>query len=293
MSNVMVFGASGPMKNGQLAACLKEAAKRRRMEDIAFFDEEALNVLDRKKMEELCAEQQPKTIINCADHIEVDQAEKEPELAKRLNAESALNVAQVCAKHRILLIHISTAYVFRGNVPKLLHERDYTEPMNMYGHTKLEGERIIATFQPQHIIIRPGWLYSEYGDNFVKTMLQTAAEQEEISVPADQIGSPTYGMDLANAILNMTVDHKMKYGTYHYSNEGVSSLYDFARAIFDISNISVTVMPTISNCYATPVQGPAFSAMDKTKIKNAFGLSVPYWRDALTTCLTNILNKQD
>src|SRR5690606_21478311 len=128
MSNVMVFGASGPMKNGQLAACLNEAAKRRRMEDIAFFDEEALNVLDRKKMEELFADHRPRTSINCAVQIEGDHAETAPELAKPLNAESALNVAQVRAKHRILLIHISTASVFRGSVPKLLHERDYTEP---------------------------------------------------------------------------------------------------------------------------------------------------------------------
>lgn len=289
MSNVLVFGTSGQLGNGQLGMCIKEAARQRQMKDIAFL-EGAIDVLDRQGIADVCAERQPKIIINCAEHIEIDRAEKDPELAKRMNAEGALNIAQVCAKHKVLLIHLSTDYVFRGNIPKLLHERDYTEPMNIYGHTKLEGERIIATFQPQHIIIRPGWLYSEYGDNFVKTMLQTATEQREISVPTDRMGSPTYGMDLANAILDMTENNHMEYGTYHYSNEGVSSLYDFARAVFDIANIPMTVTPVISNCYATPISGPAFSAMDKTKIKKTFGLSVPYWRDALKICLGNILN---
>lgn len=287
MDNILVFGASG-----QLGKCIKEAAKRRHMKNIAFLEDNKFNVLDRKSLEYVFAERHPKFLINCAEHIEVDHAEMEPERAKRLNAEGALNIAQTCAKHATTLIHISTDYVFRGNIPKLLHERDYTEPLNMYGHTKLEGERIIATFQPQHIIIRPGWVYSEYGNNFVRTMLQTTTVQDEVCVPADRVGSPTYGMDLANAILDIIPHNNWKYGTYHYSNEGVSSLYDFARAIFDISKIPMKVNPVISNYYATPIKGPAFSAMDKTKIKNTFGLSIPYWRDALKVCLHNLVQPQ-
>lgn len=288
MGNVIVFGTSG-----QLGKCIKAAVQQRHTRNVVFLDDKKMNVLDRKSLENVFVERHPKIMINCAEHIEIDQAEKEPELAKRLNAEGALNMAQTCAKYNVTLIHVSTDYVFRGNIPKLLHERDYTEPINMYGHTKLEGERIIATFLPQHIIIRPGWLYSEYGDNFVKTMLQAATERNEVSVAADRVGSPTYGMDLANAILDMLPDHNPQYGTYHYSNEGVSSLYDFARAIFDISNIPMNVTPSISNYYATPIKGPAFSAMDKTKIKRTFGLSIPYWRDALKTCLQNLLSQEN
>ncbi len=284
MSNILVFGASG-----QLGKCIKQAAKQRRISHIDFFEDKEINILDRKSLEDLFAKKRPNFMINCAENIAIDKAESEPELAKRLNTEGALNAAQICDKYAVTLIHMSTGHVFRGNIPKLLHERDYTEPVNVYGHTKLEGERIISTFLHRHIIIRPGWLYSEYGDNFVKTMLEAAIEQDEINVPVDQIGGPTYAMDLANAILDILPTKNWNYGTYHYSNEGVSSWYDLAKAIVDILKIPVKINPIISNYYATPIKGPAFSAMDKTKIKNTFGLSIPYWRDALKVCLDNLI----
>lgn len=270
--------------------------RHRGMRNISCIEDSALNVLDRRELENIFEKIHPEFLINCSEYIDVARAEADSEFAKRLVSGGALNMAETCAKYNTVLIHISTDHVFRGNIPKLLHERDYTEPLSQYGHTKLEGERIVATFQPQHFIIRPGWIYSEYGNNFMTALLQAAAEREQIDVPADQVGSPTYGMDLANAVLNMidTGPHEhWKYGTYHYGNEGVSSLYDFAKALFDIAKIPTTINPIISNYYATPMNGPAFSAMDKTKIKKTFGLSIPYWRDALETCLKNLTQHAD
>jgi dTDP-4-dehydrorhamnose reductase len=186
------------------------------------------------------------------------------------------------------MIHISTDFVFAGNSVNLLKETDAADPVNVYGLTKLEGEKAVAAALPAHFIIRTSWLYSEYGNNFVKTMLKLGAERDELSIIADQIGTPTYAIDLAKAILAVIKSGKAVYGIYHYSNEGVTSWYDFAHGIFDLSDTDVRLFPIPTSKYPTRAVRPKFSVMDKTKIKETFGLEIPYWRDSLTECVNQL-----
>jgi dTDP-4-dehydrorhamnose reductase len=285
---ILVIGASG-----QLGSCLKELASVRTLENISFPDESAANILDIAMLEELFRNDQPKYVINCAAYTAVDKAEDDVDVCRLVNRQGALNLAVLCKKYGSALIHVSTDFVFEGNLPFLLTEDDAAAPINVYGLTKLEGEEEVIKILPKHFILRTSWLYSEYGNNFVKTMLRLGADREELSVIADQIGTPTYAIDLAGAILDIIASGKSEYGVYHYSNEGVTSWYDFAVSIFNISANPIKVLPILTSAYPTRAVRPKFTVMDKSKVKRTFDLQIPYWRDSLEVCVKNLALKTE
>lgn len=283
MSKILVIGAGG-----QLGQCLKVVAERRGITEIVFPAEQDANILDESGLNDLLAREQPAFVINCAAYTAVDKAEDEVELAKAINETGAGYLASACLVNGATLIHVSTDFVFEGNEVKLLKEYDQAEPINVYGATKLDGEKVVSSKLPAHFIIRTSWLYSEYANNFVKTMLKLGTERDELNIIADQVGTPTYAIDLANAIFDIINSSSAAYGVYHYSNEGVTSWFDFAKAIFDISETTVKVNPIPGSAYPTKATRPAFSVMDKTRIKETFSIEIPYWRDSLVECIKQI-----
>eukprot|EP01012_Entosiphon_sulcatum_P054967 TRINITY_DN7626_c0_g1_i1.p2 TRINITY_DN7626_c0_g1~~TRINITY_DN7626_c0_g1_i1.p2 ORF type:complete len:286 (+),score=31.42 TRINITY_DN7626_c0_g1_i1:1595-2452(+) len=283
MSKILVIGAGG-----QLGQCLKVVAERRGIKEIVFPAEQDANILNADGLNELLAKEQPAYVINCAAYTAVDKAEDEVDLAKAINETGAAYLASACLKNNATLVHVSTDFVFEGNDVKLLKEGDEAKPINVYGVTKLDGEKAVATTLPAHFIIRTSWLYSEYANNFVKTMLKLGAERDELNIIADQVGTPTYAIDLANAIFDIIASSSEAYGVYHYSNEGVTSWFDFAKAIFHISETTVKVNPIPGSAYPTKATRPAFSVMDKSKIKETFNIEIPYWRDSLVECIKQI-----
>lgn len=285
MDKILVIGAAG-----QLGQCLKTVASRRGLAEIVFPSEQEANILDKTLLTELLAREKPAYVINCAAYTAVDKAEDEQELCKAINETGAVNLAEACSVNGSTLVHVSTDFVFQGNEIKLLKEDDVAEPINVYGQTKLDGELALSKALDNHFIIRTSWLYSEYANNFVKTMLKLGAERDELNIIADQVGTPTYAIDLANAIFDIIGSGSKTYGTYHYSNEGVTSWFDFAKAIFEISHTQVKVNPIPGSAYPTKAARPAFSVMDKSKIKTTFNLEIQYWRDSLVECISRINN---
>ncbi len=283
---IVVLGASG-----QLGSCLKKVSTERNITDISFPSEENANILNKDLLDKLFTAEKPQFVINCAAYTAVDKAEDDVDTCRKVNRDGAAYIAEVCKKHHATLIHISTDFVFKGNVPKLLSETDPAEPENIYGLTKLEGEAAISELLPAHYTIRTSWLYSEFGNNFVKTMLRLGREREQLGVIIDQVGSPTYAIDLANAVLDIIESDNQSYGIYHYSNEGATSWYDFAKAVFDLSETTVKLNPVKTSEYVTRAVRPAFSVMDKSKIKNTFDISIPYWRDSLSICVDRLINE--
>lgn len=280
MSKILVFGASG-----QLGACLKSVASLHHSRPITFPPEGSADILNQSSLEKLFEKEQPAFVINCAAYTAVDKAEAEPEIAAAVNCTGAENLAKFCKLSGAILIHISTDFVFEGNRIKLLDEEDLASPVSIYGLTKLHGEQAIAASLKEHYIIRTSWLYSEHGNNFVKTMLKLGAEREELKIIADQIGTPTYAIDLAELIFKIIDTDNKAYGTYHFSNEGVTSWYDFAKAIFEISQTQVKVQPILTSEYPAKAMRPAFSVLNKAKVKSVFGFEIPYWRDSLKKCI--------
>ena len=283
MQNIVVFGASG-----QLGHCLKNVAGAKQINNIIFPPENEANILDTDVLSNLFEQYKPAYVINCAAYTAVDKAEDDVDLARKINRTGAANLAKQCKEHGAVLVHVSTDFIFKGDTPHPLVETDIAEPISIYGLTKLEGEQDIARILPQHYIIRTSWLYSEYGNNFAKTMLKLGAERDELKIIADQVGTPTYAIDLAAAILDIITSGGENFGIYHYSNEGVTSWYDFAKAIFDIAGSKVKALPIRTNEYPTRATRPAFSVMDKAKIKTTFNIEIPYWRDSLTVCLEKL-----
>ena len=238
-------------------------------------------------------------IVNCAGYTDVEKAEGDRELAMRLNAEAVKNLAESAARHGSLLIHISTDYVFGKepyNTP--CREDQPGTPTGVYGETKLAGEKAVIASGCDYVIIRTSWLYSEYGKNFAKTMLRLTAEKPELKVVFDQTGTPTYAGDLAGAISSVMEDWGKRSGTgpycgsgiYHYSNEGVCSWYDFAKAVAEYSgHTGCRIIPCHSEEFPSKVRRPSYSVLDKTKIKERFGLEIPYWRDSLKKCLCHMI----
>jgi dTDP-4-dehydrorhamnose reductase len=280
MGNIVVFGASG-----QLGQCLKKVATLKGIPSIVFPAESEANILDSDMLNKIFERYKPEYAINCAAYTAVDKAEDDIELARKINKTGAENLAIQCKAHGATMVQISTDFVFSGNTPNPLVEDDIAEPISIYGLTKLEGEQDVAAILSQHYIIRTSWLYSEFASNFVKTMLKLGAERDELKIIVDQVGTPTYAIDLAGAILDIITSGTESFGVYHYSNEGVTSWYDFAKGIFDISGTQVKTYPIRTSEYPTRATRPAFSVMDKTKIKKTFGLEIPYWRDSLIICL--------
>lgn len=288
MKKILVFGGVG-----QLGQCIDKISSQRGYESILFLDEIEGNILDVDCLFKLFAKEKPDFVINCAAYTAVDKAEDDIELCQQINKDGAGNLARLCEEFNAKLVHVSTDFVFEGNLPKLLNEEDVAQPINVYGKTKLEGELEISKLLDRHYILRTSWLYSEFANNFVKTMRKLGKERDQLGVIVDQVGTPTYAIDLAGAILDIIESEKPAYGTYHYSNEGVTSWYDFAKAIFDISEIIVELNPIPGSEYPTKAVRPAFSVMDKAKIKKTFDLEIPYWRDSLGKCLEelNLLEK--
>ena len=285
MNKILVIGAGG-----QLGQCLKTVAERRGISEIVFPVEQEANILNQGLLNSLLEKEKPKFVINCAAYTAVDKAEDEVDLSKAVNETGAANLAKACKANGATLVHISTDFVFEGNEVKLLKEEDAANPINVYGVTKLDGENAVIDILDEHFILRTSWLYSEYANNFVKTMLKLGAERDELGIIADQVGTPTYAIDLANTIFDIIQSENKSYGLYHYSNEGVTSWFDFAKAIFDISNTVVKANPIPGSAYPTKEKRPAFSVMDKSKIKSTFNIQIPYWRDSLVECIKQ-LNK--
>lgn len=228
-------------------------------------------------------------IINCAAYTAVDKAEAEPELADQINHQAVKQLAEISTNKDMVLIHISTDYVFNGQNFKPYIETDKTDPQNIYGISKLKGEQAIHQLSPKSIIIRTSWVYSEFGHNFVKTMLRLGQERDTLSVISDQVGTPTYAGDLAKAILDIIMYTDFNKQThapslYHYSNEGVCSWYDFAKAVFEASHIDCKVSPIETKEYPTPAKRPYYSLMNKSQIKQDYGLDILHWQDSLRKC---------
>jgi dTDP-4-dehydrorhamnose reductase len=283
MGNIVVFGASG-----QLGQCLKKVAEEKGVDNIYFPPESEASILDKDAIKSVFEKYKPAFAINCAAYTAVDKAEDEVDLARKINKTGAENLALACKEYKAALFQISTDFIFKGDQPTPLVEDDIAEPISVYGLTKLEGEQDVIAILDEHYIIRTSWLYSEYGNNFVKTMLKLGAGRDELKIIADQVGTPTYAIDLAGCILDIIASGKKEYGVYHYSNEGVTSWYDFAMGIFDISNTEVRVYPIRTSEYPTKATRPAFSVMDKAKIKRTFGVTIPYWRESLEVCIDRL-----
>ena len=231
-------------------------------------------------------------IINCAAYTAVDKAEEEKDIANQVNHIAVEQIAQIAKKQQAKLIHISTDYVFDGESGQSYIETDETNPNNVYGRTKLAGEKALQETMPTDaIIIRTSWVYSEFGNNFVKTMLRLGKERDELSVVSDQIGSPTYATDLANAILEV-INNKVfreegwKTQVYHYSNAGEISWYEFSKEIFELADIQCSVSPITTELYPTPAKRPKNTLMNKDKIAETFSVNIPDWKESLNTCMT-------
>ncbi len=228
-------------------------------------------------------------VVNCAAYTAVDKAEDEQAASMALNTEAVATLASVSHSHGAKMIHVSTDYVFDGNGCRPYCETDVPCPQSVYGSTKLQGEQLMLAEAPDGIVIRTSWLYSPHGHNFVKTMLKLGQEREELNVVCDQIGTPTYAADLARAIASIINSGKWIPGIYHYSNEGAISWYDFTKSIHRIAGITTcAVHPCMSHAYPTRAKRPHYSVLDKSKIKNTYGIEIPYWEDGLTDCINRI-----
>ena len=284
MANILVTGA-----NGQLGSELRKIGFSA-LDEVFFTDVAELDITDYTAVEQFVRKNEIDTIINCAAYTAVDRAEEEPEIAAKINTEAVANLAKAAVKEDCLLIHISTDYVFDGTGKEPYSEKDKPCPFNVYGKTKLAGETAILKSGCFHIIIRTAWLYSTFGNNFVKTILRLAGERPEIAVVADQLGTPTYAEDLAAAIVDIMsnegrIEHE---GIYHYSNEGICSWYEFATEIVRLSGKDCKVKSVTTAEYPSKTRRPAYSVLDKTKIKRTFGIQIPYWKEALGRMMKNL-----
>jgi dTDP-4-dehydrorhamnose reductase len=293
---ILVTGA-----NGQLGKELQQLAASCPQYDFVFLSREQLAIHHPREVRSAFKKYLPLYCINCAAYTAVDKAETEKELAFSINAEAAGVLAAVCKENNCQFIHISTDYVFEGtsNVP--YREEAPVNPQSVYGASKLEGEKQALHHNPGTIIIRTSWVYSEFGKNFVKTMLRLMSEKEEISVVNDQYGSPTYAADLAETILEiikqLPTHHTSSQGTklqltnagiYHFSNEGVISWYDFAVAIKELSQSRCNINPIPTSAYPTPAKRPSWSVLNKTKIQETFGITIKGWKESLAACIQKI-----
>lgn len=302
--NILVTGA-----NGQLGNEMRIIA--RGSNETYFFTDVSqqegaetlfLDITDLQAIREMVTTNKIDAIVNCAAYTNVDAAESNEPLAEKLNAEAPENLARAMKEANGLLVQISTDYVFGKepyNIP--CREEQHGTPTGVYGTTKLHGEQKIIATGCKHVIIRTAWLYSEFGKNFCKTMMSLTATKPQLKVVFDQCGTPTYALDLAKAIAQILDDYSKetkannysKTGVYHYSNEGVCSWYDFTKMIAEYNGTTACdVQPCHSNEFPSPVTRPSFSVLDKTKIKETFGIRIPYWTESLKQCITNIKNNK-
>jgi len=282
---ILITGA-----NGQLGCELKELSVDYPQFGFIYTDEKELDITNEVHVDEFLTSHNPDAIINCAAYTAVDRAESEEDLAFLINSAAAGILAKASAKHNILLVHISTDYVFDGKAFSPYVETNETNPISAYGRTKYAGELAIHTFAANALIFRTSWLYSEFGNNFVKTIRKYSKERELLNVVYDQIGTPTYARDLAKTILQILTKAVQASGIeiFHYSNEGVASWYDFAKAIVDLSEIECRLNPINSKDYIQAAARPFYSVLDKSKIKEKYSIEIPYWRDSLKDCIQRL-----
>lgn len=288
--NILVTGANGQLGNEM--RIVSQGSK----DNYIFTDVAELDITNLEAIREMVAKEEVKVIVNCAAYTNVDKAEEDIDFCTLLNATAVENLAIVMKEVDGLLVHVSTDYVFGGdpyNTP--CTEDKKGTPTGVYGQTKLQGEQNIQRVGCHHLIIRTAWLYSEFGKNFVKTMLNLTATKPQLKVVFDQTGTPTYAYDLAAAIYDIVENRKYdgNDGIYHYSNEGVCSWFDFTKMIAEYAgNIVCDIQPCHSNEFPSPVKRPSYSVLDKTKIKETFGVKVPYWTESLKVCIKNIINQK-
>jgi dTDP-4-dehydrorhamnose reductase len=280
MSNILVTG-----KTGQLGRSLQDLAPEYPEHKLSLVGRE-LNLADTDQVLDFIEQNSIDIIINCVAYTAVDKAESEPDEADIVNHQMVANLAQIAKEKSISLVHISTDYVFSGTACKPYTEDDATAPESVYGKTKLQGEQAILNIAPANTaIIRTSWLYSEYGNNFVKTMMKLGAERDELNVVCDQIGSPTYAGDLAQAIMGLLPINNQSPEVYHFSNNGVASWYDFAVCIMDRAWLDCKVLPIPSAQYPTPAPRPFYSVLDKSKIEAKLSKPIPHWQESLDKCI--------
>lgn len=278
MKTIWVTGGKG-----QLGVSLQQAAKAYPDTNFLFTDVDELDITQSEAVESFMEKHRPQVIINGAAYTQVDQAETNHELAKAVNASAVEVIAKLANVHHALLLQVSTDFVFDGNQGRPYVESDTTHPLSVYGATKLQGEEAAVQFNPKTIVVRTAWVYAEHGKNFLQTMLRLGKERDLLKVVSDQVGTPTYTGDLAEVLLTIAHDSALanKYGIYHYTHEGVASWYDFACAIMEMASLDCRVEPIPTSAYPTPATRPHYSYLSKEKIKETFGLTIPYWRTRL------------
>jgi len=289
--NILITGS-----NGQLGSEIKDIADNYSEFNFINGDLPDIDICNLKLLTEFVEKNKIDAIINCAAYTAVDKAEEDFQVAQKVNAEGVLNLVKAMENVDGKIIHISTDYVFDGNHFLPYTEKDKEIPIGVYGITKREGELKVLNSNIEGIVIRTSWLYSAYGNNFVKTMLRLGNELEELNIIYDQVGTPTYAGDLAFACLQILskskdrIDSKGK--TYHFSNEGIASWYDFAKAIMELGNVNCKVNPIETKDYPTLAKRPHYSVLNKSKIKKDFDIKIPYWRDSLKKCIQKLNRKK-
>ncbi len=286
--NILVTGS-----NGQLGSEIKELSSNYNY-NFFFTTRDDIDITSKDSIKEFCQTNSINVIINCAAYTAVDKAESDEINADLVNRKAVKKLSIIAKELNIKLIHISTDYVFDGKNFKPYVEEFQTNPQSVYGKTKLDGENEIRDINPLNsIIIRTSWVYSYYGNNFVKTMLRLGKEKEELGVIFDQVGTPTYAKDLAKTILDIVPQiENSKVEIYNYSNEGVLSWYDFAKEIMKMAKLNCKINPIETYQYPTPAKRPHFSLLNKSKIKSKFNLEIPYWKDGLDDCLKRLCERK-
>ncbi len=289
-STILITGAAGQVGNE-----FRFLAFTHPQFKFIYTDVEQLDITKLGQTLQFFKRNTPQYVVNCAAYTAVDKAETDVVLATKINVNGARNLAKACQATGATLIQLSTDYVYHNNQNTPFKEGDRTSPKGVYAKTKLRGDLAALKFCDRAIVLRTSWVYGTFGNNFVKTMLRLGKEREELNVIFDQIGTPTYARDLARAILkvaqkieNQEVDPKILRGVFHYSNEGVTSWYDFTKAIFEIRDIACRVNPIETTQYPTPAARPPFSVLNKAKFRETFGIAIPYWRDSLLACLKEL-----
>lgn len=288
MTRILITGA-----NGQLGNALRLELAGDPNIDAVYTDVEDLDITNAEAVDNFLRDNAIEMMVNCAAYTAVDRAESDELRAAAINTEAVGIIGQAAGRLGIRVIHISTDYVFSGESYRPYEEKDEPFPQSIYGRTKLEGEGLLTSFCKDAVIIRTAWLYSEFGNNFVKTMLRLAGEKEELGVVSDQIGTPTYAGDLAAAIHAVIRSEEWKPGIYHFTNEGVASWYDFAKSIFEIAGKDIRVKPLLTSEYPTAARRPMYSVLSKNKIKRTYNIEIPYWRESLEKCIGRLGNTQN
>ena len=285
MNNILVTGA-----NGQLGNEMRRRAAAGSRCAYLFTDVEELDITDLDAVRRCMAEHRIAAVVNCAAYTNVDKAEDDAARADAINHLAVGNLATACREQGAALLHVSTDYVFGGTGNLPFREEDAVAPLGVYGQTKWAGEQAVVASGCRHLIFRTAWLYSAFGNNFVKTMRRLTAERNRLTVVFDQVGTPTYAGDLADLLFHITEEglYAQMQGTYHFSNEGVCSWYDFAREIAALSGRTCDIQPCHSDEFPSRVRRPAFSVLDKTKVKRDFHWTIPYWKDSLVKCIKEL-----